>query len=114
MASTYTVVDGTDFVKRVTPRNDQVLIKRIKDEKTKGGILLPGNYKTNDVPSERGEVIAVGPGWLHSSGKYIEMDMKPNDEVMFHAFPSGVEVKQGADEYLLISEKQVVCVLKGK
>lgn len=114
MASTYTVVDGTDFVKSIKPRNDQVLIRRIKDEKSKGGILLPQNYKSNDVPSERGEVIAAGDRIIHQSGQELEMDLKAGDQCMFHSFPSGVEIRQDAEEYLLIQEKQVVCILKKK
>lgn len=114
MASTYTVVSGEDLVAKVKCRNDQVLIKRIKDTKSAGGILLPQNYKSNDVPSERGEIIAVGDCVIRQGIEPLKMDLKPGDSVMFHAFPSGVEIKQEGEEYLMIAERQVVCVLKGK
>lgn len=110
MASKFFAIDG-EMVARIKPRNDQVLIERLRQTKSKGGILLPAS-RPNDLPSEHGKVIAAGSRIIHQSGTQLEMDLKPGDEVMFHAFPSGVEIKEGDKEYLLIAEKQVVCKLE--
>lgn len=111
MASTFHALNG-EMVKRIVPRNDQVLIQKLVEKKSAGGIIIPLAGKSNDLPTEHGKVIAAGRGMLHQSGQFIEMDLKAGDEVMFHAFPSGVEIKQDGEEYILIQEKQIVAKLK--
>lgn len=113
MASKYHAING-EMVKRIQPRNDQVLIQKLVEKKSAGGIILPNAGGKNDLPTEHGRVIAAGRGVFHQSGKFIEIDLKPGDEVMFQAFPSGVEILQDGEEYLLIGERQVVAKLEAK
>jgi chaperonin GroES len=56
------------------PLADRVVVKPIvKEEVTKGGIVLPDTAK--EKPQE-GEVVAVGPGKLSEDGKRVEMEWK--------------------------------------
>ncbi len=53
------------------PLADRVVVKPIvKEEVTKGGIVLPDTVK--EKPQE-GEIVAVGPGKLGDDGNRIEM-----------------------------------------
>ena len=51
---------------KFTPLHDKVLVKRTEEEeKSAGGIVLPGS--ATEKPSQ-GEVVAVGPGKKSESG----------------------------------------------
>ena len=61
------------------PMADRLVVKPIeKEEKTKGGIILPDTAK--EKPQE-GEVLAVGPGKMSDDGTRIAMDVKVGDKV---------------------------------
>lgn len=65
--------------------------------------------------SERGKVIAVGPGKRSNSpageGKRIPMDIKKGDVVLFTKY-SPSEVKVDGKEYLVIREDDVLAIIK--
>lgn len=108
MSSTTYAVDG-EIVSRVRPCLDQVLIEKLRPEKSKGGIILvEGNVSS--MPTERGRILKVGPG-RYENGQFIEMSLKEHQECLYHAFPSGVEICEGGKKYLIIQEKQVVAIL---
>lgn len=109
MAST-THVLADKIVHRIEPCLDQVLLRKVKETKSAGGIFLPANHNKNDVPTERGEVIAVGPG-RYESGVMIPMHLKPGQSVMFQSYPAGCEIKENGEEYTLISSRQVACII---
>ena len=64
--------------------------------------------------SEKGKVIAVGPGKRVSSptgeGKYIPIDVEKGDVVLFTKY-SPNEVKVDGKEYLVIREDDVLAIL---
>jgi chaperonin GroES len=91
------------------PLNDHLVIKPATEEKTVGGILLP---ETADKERpEKGEVIAVGPGKLLENGSRAPMSVKIGDTVVFKKY-SPDEVKVGKEEYLVISESDVLAIVK--
>jgi chaperonin GroES len=99
----------TDITK-VKPNMDHVLLEKQIEEKSDGGILLPRASSPNSLPTERGKVIAVGPGkWEY--GKFVETTLKVGQVVLYHNYPSGVELKEGGKEYTLIREVQVAGVV---
>ena len=56
------------------PLHDRVVIRRIeREDKTKGGIIIPDTVK--EKPQE-GEVVAVGPGARDENGKLLPIDLK--------------------------------------
>ena len=87
------------------PLADRVIVKpTVKEEVTKGGILLPDTAR--EKPQE-GEVVAVGPGKLGEDGKRIEPEIKKGDKVIFAKY-AGTEWKQDDDEYLILRETDIL------
>ena len=90
------------------PLHDRVVVKRIDaEEKTKGGIIIPDTAK--EKPQE-GEVVGVGPGGRHETGKLTPMGVKAGDRVLFGKW-SGTEVKLDGDELLIMKESDIMGVL---
>jgi chaperonin GroES len=110
MAST-THVYNAKLVERIKPQRDQVLIEKIVETVTKSGIVLPHAGGKNDVPTERGTILAVGPG-VWETGHFVAVTLEAGQEVMFHAYPAGCEIKENGKEYTLIAARQVVAVLE--
>lgn len=94
---------------KIKPLGNRVLIKRLKAQTSKGGILLPD---TAQEKQKEGTVIAVGPGKLDDNGQHEQMNVKAGDKVLFSSY-SGTEVKNqmGEDEYLIMSEDDILCIL---
>ena len=87
------------------PLADRVVVKPIvKEEVTKGGIVLPDTAK--EKPQE-GEIVAVGPGKLAEDGNRMEMELKKGDKVIFAKY-AGTEWKDGGDEYLILRESDIL------
>jgi len=90
------------------PLNDRILIKPLKEnEKTSSGIFLP---QTAEEKSDKGEIIAVGPGKLLKNGERSTMSVKPGDKVLFKKY-SADEVKIDKEEYLIVSEEDILAII---
>ncbi|MBI4322186.1 MAG: co-chaperone GroES [Chloroflexi bacterium] len=90
------------------PLGDRVLVKPSpKEEVTKSGIVLPDTAK--EKPQE-GTVIAAGPGRLGEDGKRVVMEVKEGDKILYAKY-AGTEVKLDGDEYLILSERDILAVL---
>lgn len=95
---------------KLRPLHDHVIVKAItEDEVTKSGIVLPDTV--DKEKPEKGEVIAVGPGKLMENGQRAEMSVKVGDKVMFKKY-SPDEVKVDGEEYLVISEGDIIATLE--
>ncbi len=91
------------------PLRDKILVKRLDaEEKTKGGIIIPDSAKEKP---KQGKVIAVGTGKLDEHGKKIELCLKVGDRIIFTSY-AGTEVKLDGEEYLLMSEDDVLGVVE--
>ena len=94
---------------KLRPLNDRILVKRVEEEeKTKGGIIIPDTAKEK---SAEGKVIAVGKGQIGPDGERIPVDMKKGDRILFGKY-SGQEVKVEGEEYLIMREDDVLCVIE--
>jgi len=94
---------------KVVPLGDKVLVKRLEaEEKTAGGIILPDTAK--EKPKE-GRVAAVGDGKLTDEGKRVALQVKKGDRIIFTSF-AGNEIKVDGDEYLIMSEDDILAVVK--
>ena len=94
---------------KIRPLGEKVLVKRLEaEEKTSGGIYLPDNAK--EKPAE-GTVIALGDGKLLDDGKRAKFQVAKGDRVIFNSY-AGTEVKIGVEEYLLMSESDILAVVK--
>ncbi len=91
------------------PLGDRVIVKpAAKEEMTKAGIILPDTV--DKERPEQGEIIAVGPGRLLDNGSRAAMSVKVGDKIVFKKY-SPDEVKLGNEEYLVISESDVMAVI---
>ena len=100
----------TTMTKRtLKPLQDKVIVQKLEPEdKTAGGILLPDS--TKEKPQE-GKVIAVGPGAVDDKGQRKPIDLKEGDHVLFAKY-SGTEVKLEGEEYLILSDRDILAVVK--
>ena len=91
------------------PLGDRVIIKVLPQEETlASGIVLPGNAK--EKPQE-GEVVAVGPGRILDNGTRLTPEVKVGDTVIYSKY-AGNEVKYEGEEYLIVSEKDILAISK--
>ncbi len=96
-------------IKDIKPLADRVLVEPLeKEETTASGIVLPETAK--EKPQE-GLVLAVGPGRLLDDGKRAAMEVKAKDKVLYAKY-AGTELKRDDKKYLIISEKDILAVLK--
>jgi chaperonin GroES len=95
---------------KIKPLGQNVLLRRLEaEEKTKGGIILPDTAK--EKPKE-GEVLALGEGELDKNGKRKEFQVKKGDRVIFSSY-AGTEVKFDGEEFLILSEDDILGVVEG-
>ena len=95
-------------VSSVTPLGDRVLIKvNASEEKTAGGILLPDTAKEKP---QVGEITAVGPGKRGDDGSRQAPDVEVDNNVLYSKY-AGTDIKLGGDDYVLLSEKDILAVV---
>ena len=90
----------------IQPLNDRVVVKVIEpvEEKTKSGLYVPDSAK--EKPQEA-EVLAVGPGSLNDKGERIPLDVAVGDVIIFSKY-GGMEIKLDGDDYLILSERDIL------
>ena len=92
----------------IKPLGDRVVTKMAEaEETTKSGIILAGSAKEKP---QFAEVIAVGPGGV-VDGKEVKMELKVGDKVIMSKY-AGTEVKIDGEEYIIISQKDVLAIVE--
>ena len=92
----------------IKPLEDRIVVTVLETEQTTAsGIVIPDTAK--EKPQE-GTVLAVGPGRFEN-GQRLPLDIKEGDTVIFSKY-GGTEVKFGADEYLILSARDVLAVVE--
>jgi chaperonin GroES len=100
---------ATAMSTKITPLGDRVVVKALElEEKTRSGIVLPDTAK--EKPQE-GEVVATGEGRTLDSGEKVAVSVEPGQRILFAKY-AGTEIKLGDDEYLILSEKDVLAILE--
>lgn len=89
------------------PLRDHVLVKRLTETTSKGGIVIPDTEQRKG--SQRGTVLAIGPGRLLLDGHYETNDVKVGDVVVFGEL-SGHDVKINGDDYLVLDGEDLIGV----
>ncbi|MBE6037027.1 MAG: co-chaperone GroES [Clostridiales bacterium] len=91
----------------IRPLGDRVVIKRVEaEEKTKSGIVLPGQAKEQP---QLAEVVAVGPGGL-VDGKEVKMEVAVGDTVIYSKY-AGTEVKYEGVEYIIVAQRDILAIV---
>jgi co-chaperonin GroES (HSP10) len=121
-----------DVIKRVVaanpfePRNDAVIVYRVKLDQTAGGIFLPDvqNHKASMGFTTCAVVVSAGPGrFVDITGKREPLDLVPGDMVLFMA-QAGLELGEivrrelggdvGFEEIRLIRAHDIIVRLAGR
>jgi chaperonin GroES len=92
----------------IEPLEDRVVVRPSEEEETTPtGIVIPDTAK--EKPQE-GEVVAVGPGRFED-GNRVPVDVKVGDRVLYSKY-GGTEVKVEGDEYLVLSARDLLAVVR--
>lgn len=92
---------------KIKPLGNRVLVQRSKAPTSKGGILLPDSAQ--EKPRE-GQVMAAGPGKTNENGQLETIAVKIGDRILFGSY-AGTEVKHDEEEYLILSEDDILGIL---
>lgn len=97
---------------KLQPLGDRVLVRpEDTEEALPSGIVIPDTAK--EKPQE-GTVLAVGPGgWDEDGEKRIPLDVKEGDRILYSKY-GGTEVKVEGEELLILSERDVLAIVKKK
>jgi len=93
------------------PLYDRLIIEEIKEETTAGGIVLTVDAQDK---STRAKVLAAGPGRINEDGKLIPLNVKAGDTVVFLGGYGTLREKLDDVEVLIISEVDVLAIVKEK
>lgn len=93
----------------VVPLNEKIVVKRLEAESTTaGGIVLPDSAKEKP---KQGRVVSLGDGKLLDNGKRAAFQVREGDRVLFTSY-AGNEVKIGNEEYLIMTEDDILAVVE--
>jgi len=92
----------------IKPLSDHILLEPVREEKKRGGIILPDTV--DKERPEKGKVVAVGPGKLDKDGKRVAMEVKKGQMVLFKKYGPD-EIKIDNKEYLIAREEDILAVL---
>lgn len=91
------------------PLADRVVAQAVIEKKSASGFILPDTAK-KDRP-ERAVVVAVGKGKMNDAGKYIPLEVKVGDMIVFTKYgPEQLTVDN--QEYFILREDQILAIIK--
>lgn len=91
---------------KLIPLGDRLVIQPVEQEEVlASGIVIPDTAKEKP---QQGKVLAAGPGRLDDNGKRIAMEVGVGDQILYGKY-SGQEIKLDQDEFIVLSEKDVLC-----
>ncbi len=93
----------------IRPLHDKILVRRDEAKsKTESGIIIPESGKERP---KTGVIEAVGSGALNTeTGARIPLTVKKGDRVLFTSY-AGTEIKLENDEFLMMSEDDILAVI---
>jgi len=93
---------------KIRPLQDRVIVKRLEEEESAGGIIIPDTAKEKPMQAK---VIAVGKGKVTDDGKVLPMEVNAGDEVLIGKY-AGTEIKIEAEEHLIMREDDILAVIE--
>jgi chaperonin GroES len=91
------------------PLGGRLVVEPIEQEDvTIGGILLPETAKEKP---QKGVVLAAGPGERDDKGKYIPMEVKVGDTILFNKY-AGTEIKVDGKKIIILRENEVLAIIE--
>ncbi|MDR1532441.1 MAG: co-chaperone GroES [Clostridiales bacterium] len=93
---------------KLKPLGDRVVLKQLNaEEKSKGGVILPGTAK--EKPQEA-EVVAVGPGGV-VDGKEVKMEVEVGNRIIYSKY-AGTDIKLDDEEYIIVRQNDILAVVE--
>ena len=93
----------------IKPLEDKLLVQIVEAETTTAsGLVIPDTAK--EKPQEA-TVVAVAPGRTDENGKRVPMYVAEGDAVIFSKY-GGTEIKYAGEEYLILSQRDVLAVVE--
>jgi chaperonin GroES len=93
---------------KLKPLGNRVVVEPTEQEEvTAGGIVLPETAKEKP---QKGKVLSAGPGDRDENGKYIPMDVKDGDMVLFAKY-AGTEIKVDGKKLLILRESDLLAIV---
>ena len=90
------------------PLGDRVIVEIVDEpQTTASGIVLPDTAKEK---SQRGKVIAVGPGKLLDNGERAAVEVSEGDTVMFAKY-GGTEVTLDGQDLMILQERDIIAIV---
>ncbi len=95
---------------KLQPLGDRVVVQTLDEleSKTPSGLVIPDTAKEKP---QVGVVLAVGPGALDEDGDRMPMDVEVGQNVLYSKY-GGTEVKMDGEEYLVLSARDVLAIVK--
>lgn len=94
---------------KLKPLGNRLVVEPTEQEDiTAGGIVLPETAKEKP---QKGKVLAAGPGDRDENGKYIPMDVKVGDMVLFAKY-AGTEIKIDGKKLLILRESDLLAIVE--
>jgi chaperonin GroES len=91
------------------PLGDRIVVRPTpREEMTKSGIVLPDTAK--ERPQE-GTILSIGPGRTLDDGSREAMDVEVGQKILFQKY-AGTEFKLDDEDLLILSQKDVLAVIK--
>ena len=96
---------ATETAVKLAPLGDRVVVQPAsREETTKSGLVIPDTAKEKP---QRGTIVAVGAGRKDDDGDRIAIDIELGYTVLFAKY-AGTEFKYEDQEYLILSEKDIL------
>ena len=93
---------------KLKPLGNRVVVEPTEQEEiTAGGIVLPETAKEKP---QKGKVLSAGPVERDDDGKYIPMDVKVGDLVLFAKY-AGTEIKVDGKKLLILRESDLLAIV---
>ncbi len=93
---------------KLRPLGDKVIVEVIEEpQTTASGLVLPDTAKEK---SQRGRVLATGPGKLLDNGEREPMDVAAGDTVLFAKY-GGTELNTGGKDLMILSLRDIHAVV---
>ncbi len=90
----------------IKPLSDHVVLEPLKEEKKKGGIILPDTVEKER--SEIGKVVAVGVGKMEN-GKRVPLEVKKGDVVFYRKY-SEHKIKDKEKELIVVKGEDIIAI----
>ena len=98
----------TQIALTIRPLSDRVVIRPAhKEEMSAAGVILPDTAKEKP---QKGTIVAAGPGRVLDDGTRQVLEVTVGEEVLYAKY-AGTEVKLEGEEYLILSEKDILAIV---